>query len=271
MNKSKREKLRSVELEILDEIVRICDKYDITYFLAYGTLLGAIRHKGFIPWDDDIDIAMSREDYNKFKDKCKNELDDKYFLQNPETEPLYWMGISHLKVRKNGTLWKVPDLANLDVHKGIFVDIFVLDHASKEKSILQDIQAILFEKIKGVRWHKTKVASQDTNSLRHKLVVSIASLFKLEHLLKLQRKVVSINKDVKSQYYIRFGSSKKGHRKQTMPKEVFHPPKKVEFEGKLYNAPNDWDEYLTRIYGDYMELPSEDKRRSHNPEKIILK
>jgi len=273
MDEATKEKLRSVELEILDEIVRICEKHDITYFLAYGTLLGAVRHDGFIPWDDDVDIAMPREEYERFKKVCvkKNELDGKYFLQNYETEPRYWHGISQIKVRKDGTLFEEPEIVNLeDLHKGIFVDIFVLDHASKEKSILQDIQAVLFEVLQGMMWHKIVVASQDTSSLKHKLVGSIASLFKVEHLSKLQEKVVSFNNDEDSRYYIHFGG-RYGHRKKTIPKDVFHPPTKVEFEGESYNAPGDWDEYLTRIYGDYMELPPEDKRGSHNPQKIRVK
>jgi len=269
MDERTKEKLRSTELEILEEIVRICEKYDITYFLVYGTLLGAIRHKGFIPWDDDVDIAMPRKDYNKFKEICKTELDEEYFLQNHETEPFYWHGISQIKVRKDNTLFEEPWVTDLDVHKGIFVDIFVLDHAKKQNSILQDIQATLFEVTQGMMWHKIIVASQDEYSLKHKFIVSIASLFKLEHLIKMQKKIISINRNEDSSYYIHFGG-RYNHKKKTLPKGVFHPPKKVEFEDKQYDAPNDWDHYLTRIYGDYMEIPPEDKRGSHDPERVIV-
>lgn len=269
MDEPTKEKLRSTELGILDEIVRICEKYDINYFLAYGTLLGAVRHKGFIPWDDDVDIAMPREDYNKFKEICKTELDEQYILQNHETEPSYWHGISQIKVRKGNTLFEEPWVSNLDVHKGIFVDIFVLDHAKKQEGILQDIQAILFKITQGMMWHKVVVASQNDSSLKHKFIVSVASLFKLENLIKMQKKIISINRDEDSSYYIHFGG-RYDHRKKTMPKDVFHPPTKVEFEGKRYNAPNDWNYYLTRIYGDYMEIPPEDKKGSHNPERVIV-
>lgn len=168
--------------------MHICEKHDITYFLAYGTLLGAVRHKGFIPWDDDVDIAMPRDDYNRFKKVCKTELDEQYILQNHETEPSYWQGISQIKVRKDGTLFEEPWVANLDVHKGVFVDIFVLYYAAKQNSILQDTQAILFEITQGMMWQKVVVASQGNSSLKHKIIVSIASLFKLDHLIKLQKK-----------------------------------------------------------------------------------
>lgn len=272
MDRTKKKKLRSVELEILDEIVRICEKYDITYFLGYGTLLGAVRHKGFIPWDDDVDILMPRNDYNKFKKICKNELNSKYFLQTHETEPSYWQGISRFKVRKNDTLFEEPLIANLDVHKGIFVDIFTLDHTPNQKSLLQDIHAILYQISKFMmNYKKTNISRKmDEKYELIKLSRFISFFFKSEQLLKLQEKIVSNYKDRDSQYYIHFGG-RYSHRKKTIPKDVFHPPTKVEFEGNLYNAPNDYDKYLTRIYGEnYMELPPEEKRRSHEPEKVIV-
>jgi lipopolysaccharide cholinephosphotransferase len=138
--------LQNVQLEILDEIVRICNKYDIPYFFIGGTLLGAVRHKGFIPWDDDIDIGMLRKDYNKFIKLCKDELKSEYYLQCSETYPQHWL--SFAKIRKNNTLFieseGLPFRGN--DHRGIFVDIFPYDYVSKNKNI-QKIQYSLNRKI----------------------------------------------------------------------------------------------------------------------------
>jgi len=86
MNQSVLKKLNETQIEILDEIDRICKKHHITYFISGGTLLGAVRHKGFIPWDDDIDVALPRKDYDKFGEICKTELSDKYELLSKKTK-----------------------------------------------------------------------------------------------------------------------------------------------------------------------------------------
>ena len=84
-------KLRNVELQILDQVVEICKKHNLKYILTAGTLIGAVRHKGFIPWDDDIDIALPRKDFNKLINICQSELDDKFYLDCPETNDKYWL------------------------------------------------------------------------------------------------------------------------------------------------------------------------------------
>lgn len=258
-------KLQLIEIEILDEVVRICEKYNITYYLIYGTLLGAIRHKGFIPWDDDIDIAMPREDYNKFKEICKKELNSEYFLQSYETDPLYWN--SHVKIRKNGTLFEESSIVNLDTHKGIFVDIFILDNASSEKSILQEMQAAAYKLFKYMIAQKVQIIPGEESKFKQKLLKIIFTplilLISQNQLQSILQSITTINKDPKSKYYVSFGSVY-GYRKVTISKEKYYPPARVEFEGKVYNAPRDWDYYLKRIYGDYMQLPAEEKRVSQH-------
>lgn len=258
-------KLQIVESEILDEIVRICDKHKITYYLVGGTLLGAIRHKGFIPWDDDLDIAMPRKDYNRFKEICKVELSKKYFLQNLETEPLYFL--AHIKMRKNNTIFEEPHMISLNAHKGIFVDIFILDNADKQDSFLQNIQANIFMKINSMIRYKVIINSYEHKTFKQKIILLFLSIFSLKYLSKIQQKLMALNKDDKSEYYVNLGSQY-GYKKQTMPKNKYYPPTKVEFEGKRYNVPKDWDYFLTRIYGDYMKIPQKEKRINHNPARI---
>ena len=118
---------QKIMLEILQEVHKICVANDITYWIEAGTLLGAKRHKGFIPWDDDIDIAMPRKDYNKFLKIAQEKLPQDMFLQNKETEPDYYLPFS--KIRKNNTLLiETGETGEENYHHGIFIDIFPFDN-----------------------------------------------------------------------------------------------------------------------------------------------
>lgn len=124
---AQRKKLFKISIEILEEIKRICEKYNLRYFADSGTLLGAVRHKGFIPWDDDIDLRMPREDFEKFQEIAPKELPEYYFLQTPVTDPEYEYDI--IKVRDSRTTclekWRVD--AHLHHNMGVWVSIFPLD------------------------------------------------------------------------------------------------------------------------------------------------
>src|SRR5690606_2891856 len=115
-----------VQLEILIEFDRICKKNNIKYQLFAGTLLGAVRHKGFIPWDDDIDVCLLRKDYNKFIQACKTDLDSRSFLQTYVTDKNCI--IQFAKLRKNNTLFLESGISDCKTHHGIFIDIFPLDN-----------------------------------------------------------------------------------------------------------------------------------------------
>ena len=122
--KSELSSLQKQEFEILCEVRRICDKYDLTYFITAGTLLGAVRHKGFIPWDDDIDVVMPKKDFKKFSKLCRVELAKQYFFQNCRSEKQY--PFLFAKIRKNNTFVNDMLLANLKIHKGLYIDVFPL-------------------------------------------------------------------------------------------------------------------------------------------------
>lgn len=124
--------IHSLELEALTVIDQICRKHAIKYTLIGGSLLGAIRHNGFIPWDDDVDIAMLRDDLEKFKLICKTELPSKYFYQDMNTDPEYLYLFD--KIRINNTLFKESYLAECNINHGVFIDIFPADNVSDKKS-----------------------------------------------------------------------------------------------------------------------------------------
>lgn len=141
-------KLQMTELEMVVEIDRICRKYDISYVLGAGSMLGAVRNKGFIPWDDDADIYMLRDEYEKFKEVCKKDLNsEKFFLQNWENDPYFNSG--YAKMRRNNTKYVRVGQEKMKYHNGIYVDILILDNVpDKPKERYQFLnKTIVFRKI----------------------------------------------------------------------------------------------------------------------------
>lgn len=257
------EKLHEVELEIMDEFIKICKKHNLEYFLTGGTMLGAIRHKGFIPWDDDIDVGMMRKDYDLFIEYAKEELDDKYLLDCFETNKEYYLPFA--KIRKKNTIFDEEDNHHLNNHKGIFIDIIPFENAAKPDSFKQKIQAILVRNITDTMFYKKKI--RKLNKSRHPLFVAILSIIPNSQLMKLQKKLSKLNKNDNSEYAVALAGTY-GYQKETMKRSYFIPSKKIKFENREYQGMNNPDAYLTRIFGNYMELPPKEKRRNHMPLKI---
>ena len=261
-------KLQLTQVEMLDEIVRICENNNLQYFLIGGTLLGAVRHKGFIPWDDDLDIAMPRKDYNKFRKIAKNELDKKYYLHDIDFDSKYW--VSFIKIRKHNTIFEPKQDSTIDTpYKGVYVDVFPLDNANKEKSFLQDIQAKICKGLTSFQYRRRNATMITKMPIIIKIMYPLLSLFSIKSISKLIDKLMQLNKNEDSKYFINIGSFINVH-KQTILKDKFLPSTKIEFEGKLYCVPRDYDYVLNRLYGDYMTLPPENKRITHNPNRIEL-
>lgn len=126
-------KLQLAELEILKDFIRVCNELKLTYFLDSGTLLGCIRHEGFIPWDDDIDVSMPREDYEIFLEKGQALLKREYFLQSYKTEPNYTLNFA--KIRNSNTTFIESSVKDLNINHGIFIDIFPIDGYKPDRKI----------------------------------------------------------------------------------------------------------------------------------------
>lgn len=253
-----KEKLKVVQLEILDEIDRICKKNKINYFLCGGTLLGAIRHKGFIPWDDDIDIMMIREDYEKFINVCKKSLNSKYYLDCPENNDDFIYIFT--KIRKNNTTFNEKAIADRKMHKGIYVDIFPLDVAGDNFKITF-IKGFFVKALMETLFLKRKL--YDIKQCRHPLFVRFFSLLSCKNIYRLQ-KSISISYKGKNKSHLVSYYGVYSLRKECYDYDTIFPAKLVEFEGKMYPGLNDNHKYLTSMYGDYMQLPPEDKRVNHS-------
>ena len=270
-------RLQLTELEILKEAVRVCETNGLRYFLMSGTLLGAVRHGGFIPWDDDVDIAMPRRDYEQFLHLCKEQLDPKYYVHCNSTDRFYWL--PYAKIRKHNTIFDEVDLAHLDVPKGIYVDVFPLDNANTQASLFQAAQARVVRAIGMIIFYRKGVffsrdIRRESTSVRtflkallKVLVVSVSHLLSMHALSRLQQRVMSWNRNDDAPCYVSLWSRYRWFQ-QPIPKDRYLPAAEVGFEGENFSAPRDWDYILTGVYGDYMVLPPEDGRVTHRPVRI---
>lgn len=245
--------LQKIELEMLLEVDRICKKFNIRYFLIAGTLLGAIRHKGFIPWDDDIDIVMPLKDYIRFCKVVEKELCNEYFFQNFKTDTIaLWFA----KIRKNNTTAIQINHKNRKHHQGIWIDIFPLIGVKNDEQWLVKInkkakqtKKVLTKKIGLMEDTEGRIVYKIANKLISYKICKIVFWKLFKYLFKDPEKYTYC-------YYL-WASSKI---KARFPTEIFSETCDVEFEGHMFPAPKEWDKYLTIEYGDYMTPPPPEKR-----------
>ena len=256
-------KLHEVELEIMDEMVRLCDKHGITYFLYGGTLLGAVRHKGFIPWDDDIDVVMPRKDYDRFAEVCKTELDSKYFYQSFETDGN--LPFLFAKLRKNNTFVSEERFVGSDINQGIYIDILPLDYfpeiyGLRRRLFLADfnvIHAACQAREKGKIHTKHKINKLRFDMYRKK---PKAELIKMR-----DEFIRNAAHGKETSLVCSFGSHYMPISRRVFPAKWFEDDgTKMEFEGRMYKVPAGWKEYLIDLFGDsYMEWPPMWQRVNH--------
>lgn len=256
---------QKIMLEILLEIHRICVENHITYWLEAGTLLGAIRHKGFIPWDDDCDVSMPRQDYEKFLKIAQSKLPESMFLQTKETDkdyPLPWA-----KIRKNGTLLiETGETGKENYHHGIFVDIFPYDYYES---------ADVIKKLQWERRTKDRKSLYPKGSLKRALYGFYANVLLSipMHAAKKKRKYLIAHRDelnVKNYSYFSYAADV-GDICISTVNDVL-PVKLVEnvFEGHSFCIPNKANKLLEASYGlTYMQLPPVNQRKTH-AQKIEL-
>lgn len=256
--------LHQVHLEMIDEIDRICQKYNICYFLDSGSALGAVRHGGFIPWDDDVDIGMMRDDYEKFLQVASQDMNPIYVIQTHETEPNYHN--FHAKIRKKNTLFPQYYTATYK-YRGIQVDIFPFDYVPDDP-----IKALRM--VKKVRWLRKLSDSVASNEYPRNIIKKLA-LYCLKIIpTKYYRKYfeascVKCNKN-KTNFVTSFTYRMSRTKDLIFPVNDIIPVKSVNFEDREYKIMNNPDSYLRIMYGDYMALPPEDQRVTHLIGEIIF-
>ena len=262
-------RMQLLELELLIELDRVCRAHDIKYCIICGTLLGAVRHKGFIPWDDDADIGMLREEYEKFK-QVANELDQEIcFFQDHSTDPEYRWGYG--KLRKTGTRFIRAGQEHLKCQTGVFIDIFPMDDIPKSVpgQMINDLKAFITRKF---LWSEVGRLSKDAKPLE-RLAYQVMAKRPLNKtfgdLHKLTRRSNNQSDNlVRLLLFKSFGKLYTHHplsERYGMPKRWFLERAEYEFEGHRFYGPADFHGFLTYMYDDYWNLPPEDKRDPHSP------
>lgn len=258
------EELKKIQINILNVVVEFCNKFNIRYCLCGGTLIGAIRHQGYIPWDDDIDIAMFREDYEKFLNSFNgfNSLYRLYEPNNSDWYPYPFAKVSFI----NSVLIEAND--NMPKNIGINIDVFPLDYLpndkKKQRNILRSIR---------VQRNILDIKAIKINNKRkfHKNIILKIGKFFYKNIspnqiaLKINELATKYKNDDKLGIIIwGYGD------REIVDKEIFRDFIKIKFEKYSYNAPIGYHQWLTNIYGDYMKLPPIEKQVSHHDFKAYL-
>lgn len=269
-------------LPLLKEVDRVCKEYQIPYFLCAGSALGAVRHKGFIPWDDDIDIGMLRKDYERFLQIADESLAKGFLLMDANRAPNYY--VCHAKVFRNHTALVNRETSHLKIHHGFYLDIFPFD-IIPEKEELQDK---MYWEQKSARGLYTKMKKKQKYLGKNIFKKYIANenyyLLKLKSDKKLLDRIHTILTQYindKPMWIADFFAPY--NKKLFFQYEDIFPVVEGEFEGENYPIPRNVDRYLTIMYGDYMTLPPENKRfvkhdiikidlfHNYEPDEIWLK
>lgn len=258
--------MQQVAFNILKQVAAICEKNGFQYTLAYGTLIGAIRHKGFIPWDDDIDIMMPRPDYERFISYCNEHPQELGNLQ------LFNMNVCKdypymiTRVSDSNTILEVENEKPYGI--GVFIDIYVLDGAgkTKEEAIKKMNETKIFPSLIFYSTRK-HYSAKNTVGLKKKLMkfpgFFVAKLIGKRKLVKILLNKVDKNKYEESAYVacLLWSTYKQ---KEILPKSMFDEYTDVTFEGCSFKSVKDYDGYLRNFYGNYMELPPVEKRIAHH-------
>ena len=246
--------LKQLQLNMLRQFVDVCRQLNLRYYLMGGTMLGAVRHGGFIPWDDDIDVGMPRQDYEVFLQKAQSLLPENLFVQTFETDPQYPANFA--KIRNSDTTFVETSVKKRRMNHGVYMDIFPLDYYPDEKEKSFENKKLLL----------TLRINRVYSDVHPKFTTRLASLAACVACPSVQKALQKREKLFRS---VTSGSRIANHcgawgKKEIVPADWYGEGTTLAFEGIPVTVPAQYDKWLTHVYGDYMQLPPEEKRKSHH-------
>lgn len=266
-------KLQLIELEMLLEVDRICRENEIEYAIYEGTALGAVRHKGFIPWDDDLDIAMPRKEFEKFCEVCRTQLDtERFFLQTNRSDSGYRWG--YAKVRRKGTEYLRAGQEAIKCDSGVSIDIFILDHMP-DSALGRLLYHVIRRCCIKTLWSVIGVTA-DPNPFKRLLYRGLRHVNKriplgiMEWLARMSNKKETERMYCISFYRVDAFAAKRNLFHEGVRSEWFQEKTEIEFEGFLFYICRDYEKYLSEKYGDYWKYPPQSQRYIHPPKRYSL-
>lgn len=250
--------IRQIQRKMLDimlEVDRICEKYSLRYLLDGGTMLGAVRHKGFIPWDDDADIMMPRDDYDRFMKIAEKEMRVPYVFQCIENTREYPYNFG--KVFDTSTVYTEKFTAKLNISHGIYVDIFPMDYVDQQDYLKH---AEIIGHYTMLRYYKLGISKGPKAIIGKLLPLSLINARATDHM--------KYRKD-KSRFVCKLCHH--GKNKPPIDISLFNDTIKVPYEDAHLRVPAAYDSFLTGRYGDYMKLPPQDEQvPCHNVKEVRI-
>lgn len=265
LSKEELRKVQLIQLELLQEADRICKKCGIRYNIIAGTLLGAVRHGGYIPWDDDADVALLRPEYEKFRKACKKELNhEKYYFQDHRATGGYRWGYG--KLRRKGTIFLRKNQEHMPYEQGVFIDIFPLDGVP-DNYFLRSLHNFECFCVRKTLWARVGKIADPNPMMRgwYRLLDRIPEQRIFSYYHKLIRRSNRIGGRMVRILTFPTPNSEYGYYRCW-----YQSSAPIEFEGITFEGIRDYDSYLSFKFGNYMELPPESQRKVHPVSQLKL-
>lgn len=263
----KQKKIWNVQLDLLIKLLNVCKKNNIKCFVIWGTLLGCIRHKGFIPWDDDLDVGLLREDYERLCQLATQEFDEPYFFQNTKSDPAFFIGYSRL--RNSNTTGIIRENAIKNYNNGIYIDIYPLDGliADERKRRKQFIKKKFYFWLGNAYYKNFKIESISKRIIYY-IMHMMAKCYSYEKIEEKYKEICMRYNDKADQIGLVYHEEL--WKTYNFPKKCVDEIIESVFENYMVPIPRDYDEVLKTVYGDYMKFPPKEQRGMWHGEDLIF-